>query len=178
MRSLTVPQTIAANLGVTIGRVSQLKKMGCPMTNFEESMAWIKQNVKIKSKSVKPAVVIGEVSPKQVHDGFLYLLIEEGSSAVKIGFAEKCVWKRCRNCQVGNPRKLYVAHFRKHKHARRIEHKLHISFGHRRLNGEWFDVPLWQILEELEKYTGWEPAVYSDGAIWLFDNIQTKQEAA
>ncbi len=172
----TPAQQIANTLQLSAGRVSQIKKQGCPMHSVEEAMAWIRQNVKIKTKISKPAIVV--VKADQIDAGFVYVLIEEKSTAIKIGFAEKCVWRRCRGCQVGNPRKLYVAHFRRHKSARTIEHKLHIAFGHRRLNGEWFDVPLWEVLEELEKYTGWEPAIYSDGASWKFNETNNEQEAA
>lgn len=42
---MTVAQQLAQTKGITIGRVSQLKKKGCPLDTLENAVAWYEANV-------------------------------------------------------------------------------------------------------------------------------------
>jgi hypothetical protein len=42
---VTVAQQLATDKNLTPGRVSQLKKQGCPMDSFERAVAWYESNV-------------------------------------------------------------------------------------------------------------------------------------
>lgn len=172
---MTIRQQIAKQLQISVSRVSQLKSLGCPVSTVEGAKQWVAERV-MRPRKKKEAPLIVLSSQKNEGTGFVYVLIESGTSAIKIGFSQKRPLQRCRDCQIGNPRRLYVAHFRRHDCALEIERKLHLQFGDRRLSGEWFHVPLWEVLQAMDKFDGWKPVVYRDGSVWEFQN--NEKEAA
>lgn len=131
---------------------------GCPTTTIEEAKKWHETGIRKKrsdgsDRYTLPASSLG--AEKKWAEGYVYLLLEEDSRFVKIGFSQNQPFCRTKTCQTGNPRKLFLAHFRKHKHAKIIEHRLHCAFKTHHKNGEWFDVPIWKVLEELDRFNGW-----------------------
>ncbi len=72
---------------------------------------------------------------------FIYI-ISDGDS-VKIGIS-KTPEKRLKQLQTGHPKKLTLCNVREVPETRalKLERIIHRSCGHRRLKGEWFNMPL------------------------------------
>ncbi len=148
--TMSVRQSLAKALGITVGRVSQLVKLGCPVDNLESALAWFSSNVKRKPKKEKI-----HRRKRTGRAGCVYLLMEEGGSPLKIGFSTEKPEGRCDSCQTGNPRKLYLATCRWHDNAEDIERELHLQFVDKQLCGEWFDISFCEAIKAIERYAGW-----------------------
>jgi hypothetical protein len=79
---VSVRQLLAKSLGITVGRVSQLVKMGCPVDSLENAQTWFRFNVKRKPKKEKI-----HRQRRGGRSGCVYLLMEEAGSPLKIGFS-------------------------------------------------------------------------------------------
>jgi hypothetical protein len=51
---MTVAQQLAQTKGITIGRVSQLKKKGCPLDTLENAVAWYESQVTGNRRARRP----------------------------------------------------------------------------------------------------------------------------
>ena len=69
---------------------------------------------------------------------YVYLITEEGSTAVKIGLATS-LRGRLASLQTGTPRKLCIAHH--FEGGRHFERAMHEGFSSMRIGREWFDDP-------------------------------------
>ena len=148
---MSVRQLLAKSLGITVGRVSQLVKMGCPVDSLENAHTWFCLNVRRKPKKEKI-----HRQRRTGRPGCLYLLMEEGGSPLKIGFSLEKPNSRQIQCQIGNPRKIYLATCRWHDNAEDIERELHLRFAHKNLSGEWFDISFQEAIKAIEQYSDWK----------------------
>ena len=59
---------------------------------------------------------------------------------------------RCRQLQTGQPMKLRVHHRRtiETKNARAMEQLIHRQLNHFRIKGEWFNIPLGDLIQEID----------------------------
>jgi hypothetical protein len=82
----------------------------------------------------------------------VYVIREQDSDRpVKIGWAIKPK-SRLVHLQIGNPRKLAIAHLREcscEEEARGVERTCHAKFNSSRLSGEWFDVSVAAAIQTL-----------------------------
>lgn len=167
---------IAKAIGVSRQMAFKHVCRGCPTTSIADAVKWYEENVKNTKRSANYRASLNcfadnadqiNASPSP---GYVYLLIEENSPFVKIGFSSNRPHHRASGCQVGNPRQIFLLHFRKHKYARTIERRLHLKFLEHRKSGEWFDVPVWRVLKELDSIPQWIG--------WASNNEATEEVAA
>lgn len=81
----------------------------------------------------------------------VYIVEEEKSKRVKIGYTSGDVWSRIDQLQTGNPEPLVlVKEYR--DEGRDFEKRLHRKFQNYRLMGEWFDPKgdLWNYLADIK----------------------------
>lgn len=82
--------------------------------------------------------------------GFLYI-IRGGKDIYKIGITKSSPAKRLRTLQTGNANKLTLVKVYRRKDYKQLETRLHRTFANRRLSGEWFNLKLETITNEVEK---------------------------
>jgi AraC-like DNA-binding protein len=157
---------IAKAIGVSRQMVFNYVCNGCPTTSIDDALQWYGENIKKTKIILKHSARLDCFAESQTafdvppSPGYVYLLIEEDSSFVKIGFSSNQPHCRASSCQTGNPREIFILQFRRHNYARSIERRLHLTFGKYRKSGEWFDIPVWRVIKELDsipEWIGWTP---------------------
>ena len=86
-------------------------------------------------------------------EAFIYVISEEASPYLKIGVTTD-IERRLSGLQTGNPRKLFVAdlvEFECERHAYFVESAVHSRLAGRKKQGEWFDVPVEQVTEAINR---------------------------
>lgn len=76
---------------------------------------------------------------------YIYLIQSEENSYYKIGIS-KFPQKRIEQLQTGNASKLKLISIYKSNLAKKIEQSFHNHFSHLKLNGEWFDLSMTEVL--------------------------------
>jgi hypothetical protein len=75
----------------------------------------------------------------------LYLIVDRRRDVCKIGISSK-PQERLSTIQTGYPWKLSLEHFEEFEDAKCIEKKLHDRFKSFRLEGEWFDIQVAELI--------------------------------
>jgi predicted transcriptional regulator len=162
---------IAKAIGVSRQMVFNYVCNGCPTTNVNDALQWYGENIKKTKIRLKHSSRLDCFAENQTafdvapSPGYVYLLIEEGSPFVKIGFSSSQPHCRANSCQTGNPREIFLLQFRRHKYARSIERRLHLTFSKYRKSGEWFNVDVWRVLKELDSIPEWIDWIPNDKTI-------------
>ena len=92
--------------------------------------------------------------------GFVYI-VRNAEGLYKIG-RTKNVERRIRSLQIASSSKLVLVHAIKADNARDLERTLHDGQSDRKVSGEWFRIPDWEI--EVIKTIGYMPASYDEEA--------------
>jgi len=87
-------------------------------------------------------------------NGFIYLFesTSEHDTKYKIGFSrnKSTLKKRVQALQTGNPNKIKIVNFFNTKWGRKVETTLHHIYSYKRLEGEWFNLELYDITNFVE----------------------------
>jgi len=87
-------------------------------------------------------------------NGFIYLFetVSEYETKYKIGYTRNkaTLKKRVKSLQTGNPEKIRIVDYFPTKHGRQVETTLHNIFSIKRLEGEWFDLEIYDVKNFIE----------------------------
>lgn len=78
--------------------------------------------------------------------GFVYIVCVKDTNFRKIGYSDQSVTHRLRELQTGSPHELVLEHSFETRLHREIERLLHASLAQHHHRGEWFDVPLSEVM--------------------------------
>lgn len=82
-------------------------------------------------------------------NGFIYLFesVSDYETQYKIGFTrnKSTLKKRIQNLQTGNPNKIKIVNYFKTKWGRKVETTLHYIYSYKKLEGEWFNLELYDV---------------------------------
>lgn len=106
-----------------------------------------------------PSSKWGTQQSRWVHGWTVYVVQEGDDGPLKIGSACHPL-RRLSGLQAGNCRKLRLVeiyNFGEQAAARRAETALHIAFGNRRIDREWFDLTVAEIRAGIDEALRWAP---------------------
>jgi hypothetical protein len=90
---------------------------------------------------------------KTIKKGSVYFIKHKGLSAVKVGYSEnQNPRERIEASKTYSPYGVEVLGIIIKENARRIEQKIHKKYSNKRLNGEWFDITLEDVNNEIMIY--------------------------
>lgn len=100
----------------------------------------------------------------------VYFILDANTSQIKIGRAGN-IKKRLQNLQTGNPSQLQLMGWIKcdDDMENQLERELHQQYKKQRCMGEWFDIGPTEVLNELQKETGFVPRPSDSFEIIGFD---------
>ncbi|MDD5285714.1 MAG: GIY-YIG nuclease family protein [Desulfuromonadaceae bacterium] len=86
----------------------------------------------------------------------VYFVLDTNTSQVKIGRGSD-VRKRVCNLQTGNPSRLLLMGWIRVENDNEVERRLHARYQDHRGIGEWFHIGPTEVLEELQRESGFVP---------------------
>jgi DNA modification methylase len=88
-------------------------------------------------------------------NGSIYFIKHKNVSPIKIGFSNNAnPYLRIESYKTGSPYGIDVLGFFSVKNAAEVEKKLHKKYQNKRVNGEWFDITIDDVKNELLIYSG------------------------